>query len=60
MRTTCFLRPQPITGSVISIESGTIRYADISPPRIDISRYAPEIFFLLIEDFLMHFVMLCN
>ena len=32
------------TGSLIFIEPGTIRRADVSPPKSDISRYARYIF----------------
>ena len=39
------------TGSLIFIAPGTIRCADVSPPRSDISRYAPVFFPLLIDDF---------
>ena len=39
------------TGSLIFIEPGTIRRADVSPPRSDISRYAPVFFPLHIDDF---------
>ena len=39
------------TGSLIFIEPGTIRRADVSPPRSDLSRYAPVCFPLRIDDF---------
>ena len=32
------------TGSLIFIEPGTVRFAVISPPRSDISRYTPDLF----------------
>ena len=39
------------TGSLIFIEPGTIRRADVSPPKSDISPYAPVFFPLRIDDF---------
>ena len=46
------------TGSLIFIEAGTIRRVDLSPPRSDISRYAPVFFPLRIYDF--HCFLLCH
>ena len=39
------------TGSLIFIEPGSIRRADVLPPKSDISRYTPVFFPLRINDF---------
>ena len=48
------------TGSLISIEPGTVRFADILLPRSDISWYTPEFFRFAYQGFLLRFVMLPN
>ena len=46
------------TGSLIFIEPGTVRFAVVSPPRSDISRYAPDLFPFGYQGFLLLFVTL--
>ena len=46
------------TGSLISIEPGRVRFADVLPPRSDISLYTPEFFRFAYQGFLLRFVTL--
>ena len=48
------------TGSLISFVPGAVPYADVSPPRSDLSRYAPGFCRFAYPGFLLRLITLPN